>query len=400
MAAHRLHRISNRNGFVVQTDVNHQMLADERTLIVNVANAPPVGPAIPQIVQTFKTLDSPVAVVYNTDSPGPSAQNDLPSQVNPVLSLDFDVGIAPLGFESQISTFATWTVQRCCRGGDCTGQPPPIVPCLNPLNGNLPSYTPISGKSGTRIRTAGAIEFKLDDSRSSNVAEQLPFFGASVPPDTTFPDPTAQAGFLSAENQFLTIASGPHTAALTARLTPRFAPGLSAFPEIVLAASILVTIKTVQILPTVNITLPLAPHRGDPVSLIATNANMKVFAPSNTPGGPPVLVYSLPPGGKADLIFTGVQNRKLSLGWEVAVVASLAELPPLGLPPIEAKIAGPTGATGATGPEGATGGTGIAGGTGPTGPIGTGPTGPTGPIGIAGGTGGTGGTGPTGPTGP
>lgn len=302
----------NRDGLVVETDVDHQMKDDERTLI---AHDPAfVQPAVDPVTEFFIKLNPAETggVIVPASSAGIAGLGKI------ILSLDFTVPIAPPGFQYQIVTFATWTVF-----GFSVGQ---------------------AGPNENVALKQVATEFTLADPASRNsTISRVPFDAPGFAPSAS--------DSMNAEDHFLPIGPGTQIPG-TAGTALLFAKSLINNMALVEQTSILVTLKLVKIRPRIRVALPLSPHRGNQVSIVASNVNVDVFSPLTT-DAPATKVASIVAGERIDGIFAGVQDQSLSVQWQIGL------LNPSG------------GATGPTGPDGTDGDT-IVGPQGPTGPAGPG----------------------------
>ena len=334
MGAERLHRIRNRNGFVVRTDVDYQMKDDDRVVIAQDPDPVPV-PAIPPPLTFFTKLTPEI----NGSVLIP------PNQKVPILSLQFVVPLPEIGFEYRINTFSTWTV-----------------------SGAGESDFPNNSFSGPYI------QFTLKDPvAESKLTQSIQF--------NTSPIVTVE-GMLNAENAengFLPIfanASQPAGAPpnYTATL---FAQNFTTSKAFVHQASILVTLKLVKLRPLIKVALPFKPHRGDMTTIVAANADVNVYGSLDEEQAAP-LIASIVAGQRFEGIFTGVEDQSLSAQWQIATLVASLTGGPTG--PAGDTIVGPPGGPGPVGATGATGPVGVGGPPGPPGPPGNpGPTGPTGP---------------------
>jgi hypothetical protein len=362
MSAKRLHsRVVNGNGHVIQTDVDYTISARDRSVIVKV---PPEAVVPPGAISNISgTMTGEVPVYYDTANPGGGGPNfdrfngsTTDDSSNLVFFLPFTVDTPPdVRFRYEILTFATWEVRSF----------------------------------GT-----GWVEFEVNDSVNIGGLQQLVMRGPPVDISDPVPLGPASIGAIYAEDRgspdtgkFEPISPGNYVATLRARLIPRFLqsalspippqfpvtprPGQVVVakgggggggniggsilnqPKFVTAASLLVTLRLRG--PAVKVTLPFS-HRGNEVSIVATNVNVDIFSPPD-PSGVSALLMSLSPGTRADLFFTGVQDQM----WQPRITDIIANLPKTNVPGN-----GPTGSIGPIGPLG------------PTGPCCTGPTGPQG----------------------
>ena len=302
----------NRDGLVVETDVDHQMKDDERTLIAHDPDF--VQPAVDPVTEFFIKLNPAEtgSIIVPALTPGLGKI---------ILSLDFTVPVAPPGFQYQIVTFATWTAL------------------------GISSHT-----AGSEILKQVAIEFTLVDPASRNsTISRVPFDAPGFAPSVS--------DSMNAEDHFLPIGPGTQIPG-TAGLALLFAKNLLNNAAAIEQASILVTLKLIKIPPRVRIALPLKPNRGNQVSIVASNVNVDVFGPL-TADAPATKVASIVAGERIDAIFTGVQDQSLSAQWQIGL------LNPSGGPkgPVGAAgdtIIGPIGPKGPTGPTGPDGGPSLA----------------------------------------
>jgi hypothetical protein len=303
MSAKRLHKVMNRDGFVVETDVDVQTNNNDRVVIAHdpAFIQPPVAPLQTYSIQLNPAQTGSIPILGD-------------GRLITVLSLQFNVPTPEPGFQYQIQTFSTWKV---------FGNSDNIAP--DPFSGSTPDVP---------------VKFVLVDP----VAESPPVI--SVVRLNVLPLSSAQ-GEANAEDHFLPIEPGNWKAIL-------FGQNLfiAAVPKeaqvFVDQASIVVTLRLIKIPPRIRIALPLDSHRGDTISIVASNVNVDVFGPLTQDTSPP-RVASIVAGERIEGIFTGVQDQSLSAQWQIGLLS------PSG------------GATGPTGPDGGT----VVGGQGATGPTGS-----------------------------
>jgi hypothetical protein len=297
----------SRDDFVVETPVDHQILNDETTII---AHDPAfVQPAVDPLTNIPTQTENVVIPPFMATGQFPLGKPET------VLFLDFSVPVPGSGFQYQIVTFATWSVSG-----------------NNTELGNTGNFN--SSTFSSRV------EFTLADTVSSRSDQSSITFNSSPLPVSN--------GTLYAEDHFLPIEPGVHRATLSAiNFTNGSFADAKAF---VSQASILVTLKLVKIRPRIRIALPLSPHRGNKVSIVASNVNVDVFSPLTT-DAPATKVASIVAGERIDAIFAGVQDQSLSAQWQIALLnPSGGAIGPIGA--AGDTIIGPIGPKGGTGPTG------------------------------------------------